>query len=61
MKFIKCITFLCFKFFLWQIISVLSIDTFNNNIAIFDRKIVYFYLRSYFRGRTTLRVYSDFG
>ena len=48
--------FLCFKFFSWKVISFLSNDPFNNNISIFDSKIVYFYLRSNFRGWTTLSI-----
>ena len=38
-KFVKCIIFLCLKFFSSNIISFLSNDTFNNNIAIFISKL----------------------
>ena len=55
MKFVKYITFLCFKWFLQKIIFSLINDPFNNNIAILERKIIYFCLSPNFCDRTTLR------
>ena len=51
-KFVKCIIFLCFKFFSWKLISFLSHHPFNNKIAILESKIIYFCLRSNFCGLT---------
>ena len=53
-KFVKCIIFLHFKFFSWEIEFSLSNYSFTNNIAIFETKIIYFCLWSNFRDRTTL-------
>ena len=46
--------FLCFKFFSSKIIFPLLNGPFNNNIAFFERKMIYFCLRSNFREFTTL-------
>ena len=53
-KFVKCIIFLYSNFFSLKIITFLSNDPFNNNIAILDSKIMYFYLKTNFRGWTSL-------
>ena len=44
-KFVKRIIFLCFNFF-----SFLPNDLFNNNIAILEKKMIYFCLKSNFCG-----------
>ena len=54
-KFVKCIIFLHFKFYLWKIITFLSNGPFNNNFAFLESKIIYFCLRSNFRGWITLK------
>ena len=41
-------------FFSWKLISFLPNNLFNNNIAIFEKKIIYFCLKSNFCGWTTL-------
>ena len=46
---------LSFKFFACKIIFSLSKYPFNNNIAILESKVIYFCLRSNFRGSTTSR------
>ena len=51
-KFINKIIFLCFKFFSW--IFSLFKDPFNDKIAIFGSKIIYFCLRPNFRECSTL-------
>ena len=53
-KFVKYITFLCFKWFLHKIILSLLNDPFNNNVAILESKIIYFCLRPNLCRRTTL-------
>ena len=42
------IIFMCFKFFSWKIIFPLLNNSFNNNIAILESKIIYFCLRNFF-------------
>ena len=44
-KFVKCIIFLCFKFFSLKLISFFSNDHFNNNIAILESKVIYIFAR----------------
>ena len=46
-------------FFYWKTIFFVSNDPFNTNVAILERKMMYFYLRSNFRGRTTLKTNVD--
>ena len=58
-KFIKCIIFLHLKFFSWKIIFSFSNYPFNNNIAILESKIIYFFLRSIFREGTTSYVFLN--
>ena len=57
-KFVKYITFLRFKWFLQKMISSLLNDHFNNNIASLESKIIYFFLRPNFLGRTILNQFS---
>ena len=54
--FINKIIFLYSKFLEWKIILSLPKYPFNNNIAILESKIIYFCLRSNFRGSTTLKI-----
>ena len=48
-----------FQIFLWKIIFSLLNYPFNNNIVILESKIKYFFLRSNFRYRTTLKEFLD--
>ena len=54
-KFVKYFIFRHFKFFSLKIIFSLSNELFNNNIAILESEIIYFYPRSNFRWWTTLK------
>ena len=47
--------FICFKFLVWKMIFLLLNYLFNDNIAIFESKIIYFFMSLIFCKCTTLK------